>query len=156
MENSLNLNRQVRIKILDDSLHSAYVNQIVNLRYGDAGFDLRMASVAEHSGSPNVMMYGTGIAVEIPEGYVGLVRDRSSVAVNSDCTVVAGVIDPSYRGEVIVCMRFFGEKPVFEKGERIAQLVVVEAAQPVDFVLTVDHLPATLRGTDGFGSTGRF
>jgi len=95
-------------------------------------------------------LIGTGVQVEIPPGWVGLVRDRSGVALAGRGYTVAGVIDSSYRGEVMI---LFDREVAVEDGERIAQLVVVPHF--TGEVSEVEALSPTARGAAGFGSTGR-
>ena len=131
----------------------------------DAGFDLFALSKEE---TPNYVVYYTGIAFEIPEGYVGLVFPRSSVTkydlMLKNCV---GVIDASYRGE-IMC-RFFGTKALHYKvgineaviygdnvyiiGDRVAQIVFLEL--PKITLIEVEELSNTQRGSGGFGHTGK-
>jgi dUTP pyrophosphatase len=97
----------------------------------------------------------TGVAMAVPEGYVGLVAPRSGLALRSGIGVVngPGVLDSGYRGELQVILINHGQEEVtLERGERIAQLLVVPAAE-VEFV-EVDELPDSGRGDGGFGSTG--
>jgi len=99
-------------------------------------------------------MIGTGIAVEIPPGWVGLIRDRSGIAAAGRGYTVAGVIDSSYRGEVRI---MFDRDMQVTDGERIAQMVVVpHFSGDVEEVTDPTVLSASARGTRGFGSTGRF
>ena len=97
----------------------------------------------------------TGIAVEFPEGYGGIIKDRSSVASKLGLVTAAGVIDNGYVGEIrILLINTSGQMVVLKKGEKIAQLVLV---QTVDFDVTevyYDLESADERGTGGFGSTG--
>ena len=98
---------------------------------------------------------GTGIAVEIPEGYFGAIFARSGLATKrglrpANCV---GVIDSDYRGEVIVALHNDSEyAKAVEQGERIAQLVIVPYLNVA--LQEVDELTDTERGTGGFGSTG--
>ncbi len=97
----------------------------------------------------------TGIAVAIPQGYVGLVYARSGMACKRGLAPAnkVGVIDADYRGEVMVFLHNHGAVPqVVEDGDRIAQLVVVPylTAQ----FQSVEELDDTERGSGGFGSTG--
>jgi dUTP pyrophosphatase len=97
----------------------------------------------------------TGIAVAIPDGYAGLVVPRSGLAVRLGVGVVnaPGLIDAGYRGEIGVILVNHGQEPVaFERGDRIAQLVVTAISTPE--LVEVDELPPTPRGEGGFGSTG--
>lgn len=84
---------------------------------------------------------------------MGEIKDRSSLALKG-ITTLGGVIDPSYRGEVVVILQNLGDQ-VYQiaAGDRIAQLVLVKVSTPT--VEVVDSLESTERGTDGFGSTGK-
>jgi dUTP pyrophosphatase len=120
---------------------------------GDAGADLVATSVKLEY---NQVIYGTGIAVEIPEGMVGLVFPRSSVR-NYDLSMAnsVGVIDSGYRGEIMVTFNL--KKPadiqeIYVEGDHIAQLVIMPV--PLIQYKEVDELSETQRGTDGHGSTG--
>jgi dUTP pyrophosphatase len=98
----------------------------------------------------------TGLALAIPVGYEGQVRPRSGLADKLGLTVLnaPGTIDSDYRGELQILLVNLSNAPVeLARGERIAQLIIskVERAEPVE----VADLPATGRGTGGFGSTGR-
>ena len=98
----------------------------------------------------------TGIALEIPEGYCGLIFARSSLGTKRGLAPAnkVGVIDADYRGEVKVCLHNHSEIPAtVEHGERIAQLAIVPFLK-ADFELS-DELSDTVRGAGGFGSTGR-
>lgn len=101
-------------------------------------------------------LLGTGLAVEIPEGYEGQIRPRSSLGKNS-LHVFFGTIDQDYRGELKVRMQLLrdGDNPPFmiAKGDRIAQLVIAPVARCV--IQVAEGLSATERGAGGFGSTGR-
>ncbi|MDH5526322.1 MAG: dUTP diphosphatase [Nitrospirota bacterium] len=115
---------------------------------GAAGYDLYAC------GDQSGRMIGTGIAVEIPPGWVGLIRDRSGIAAAGRGYTVAGVIDSSYRGEVRI---MFDRDMQVTDGERIAQMVVVpHFSGDVEEVTDPTVLSASARGTRGFGSTGRF
>src|SRR5947209_3108144 len=123
---------------------------------GDAGLDLSAAAEAE-IGPGRRAMIPTGLAVGIPAGYAGLVLPRSGLASRRGLTLAnaPGLIDAGYRGEIVCAMvNLDRQRPVrIERGERIAQLVVVPvaAAEP----LWSDELPESERGAEGFGSTGR-
>lgn len=122
----------------------------------DAGFDLpSLGEVSIPAGG--FALLRTGVHLAIPDGWVGLVRDRSSVALKGGA-VTAGVIDSAYRGEVKVAMHNLSGAPLsFKCGERIAQLVVVqhlEGAQCAE-VKSIEQLGESERGGGGFGSTGR-
>lgn len=98
----------------------------------------------------------TGIAMEIPEGTVGLIYARSGLALKRDLAPAnkVGVIDSDYRGEIMVSIHNHGEDTrVIEPGERIAQFVLTPYIT-ADFE-EADELSSTQRGDGGFGSTGR-
>jgi dUTP pyrophosphatase len=122
---------------------------------GDAGADLVAAADVELAPGQRAAV-PTGIAVAIPDGYVGLVHPRSGLALRHGLTVVnaPGTIDAGYRGEIqVLLVNLDPVEPVrLRRGDRIAQLVV----QPVvraEFA-EVSELPQTARGEGGFGSTG--
>lgn len=123
---------------------------------GDAGLDLYAAEAAQLAPGERASV-GTGIAVQIPSGYAGLVLPRSGLAVRHGISVVnaPGLIDAGYRGEVRVLLLNTDRAESFgvEPGDRIAQLVVVafDGRPPEE----VDSLPETPRGSGGFGSSGR-
>ena len=121
---------------------------------GDAGADLVATSV--DFSRKNQVVYGTGLAVEIPEGMVGLIFPRSSVR-NYDLSMSnsVGVIDSGYRGEIMVTFNILNLYTVensYQAGDHIAQLVIVPV--PLAQYVEVEELSETQRGTDGHGSTG--
>jgi len=124
----------------------------VRKREGDAGLDLY--SVEDVNLNPGEWKaISTGIAVEIPKGYVGLIKDRSGLALKYALHCLAGVIDENYRGEIKVVVINLGREKVFiQKGTRIAQLLLVPylKVEPVE----VEELSDTERGEKGFGSSG--
>jgi len=122
------------------------------VRQGDAGFDL--FSVEDVTLLPGKrVLVGTGIAVAIPSGWVGLIKDRSGLAAKQGLHCLAGVIDENYRGEVKVVLYNAGTEPVtLPAGSRIAQLVIVPYY--VGPVKEVAELPPSNRGEEGFGSSG--
>ncbi len=98
----------------------------------------------------------TGIAVAVPEGYVGLVFARSSLGCKRGLAPAnkVGVIDSDYRGEIrVVLHNHSSETQTVEDGERVAQLVVVPVLAPE--LVETEELDDTQRGIGGFGSTGR-
>ena len=123
---------------------------------GDAGLDLYSTGVA-HIGPGERWEVGTGIAIEIPEGYAGLVLPRSGLAREHGIALVnsPGLIDAGYRGELRVLLLNTdpAETVRIEAGARIAQLVVtpIALAEPVE----VSALNESARGDGGFGSSGR-
>lgn len=95
----------------------------------------------------------TGLAAEIPPGFYGRVAPRSGLAVKHGIDVLAGVIDADYRGELKVPLINLGQQAVsFNAGERIAQLIIEQAAM-CDYAW-VEELADTERAGGGFGSTG--
>ena len=123
---------------------------------GDAGFDLRSIEDVE-VGPGERAMVRTGLAVAIPDGHAGLVLPRSGLASKHGLTLAnaPGLIDSGYRGELICSVVNLDphESVKIARGERIAQLVVVEV--PERRPGWVDELPPSSRGESGFGSTGR-
>lgn len=119
---------------------------------GSAGFDLTATSVFYDEDLQNVH-YGSGIAVEIPEGHVGLLFPRSSIYKKGlHLTNSVGVIDSDYRGEVKAVFRG-SNADLYEIGERFAQLIIVPI--PTVSYIEADELSQTERGTGGYGSTGK-
>lgn len=95
----------------------------------------------------------SGIAVEIPKGYFGSVRDRSGLAAKFGIHTMAGVIDSGYRGEIgIVLINLGKEAFKISKADRIAQLIIQPVLQPD--IVEVEELSDSDRGTTGFGNTG--
>jgi dUTP pyrophosphatase len=123
---------------------------------GDAGADLVATSVDFSRDNNNQIVYGTGLAVEIPEGMVGLVFPRSSVRnYNLSMANSVGVIDSGYRGEIMVTFNFNSRTPdntIYQVSDRIAQLVIIPV--PLAQYVEVDELSETERNTSGHGSTG--
>jgi dUTP pyrophosphatase len=121
---------------------------------GDAGLDLSAAERHE-LGPGERAVVGTGLAVEIPDGYAGFVQPRSGLAANHGLTVLntPGLIDSGYRGEVKVILLNTdrAERFVVEPGMRIAQLVI-QAVEEVELV-EAEELASSERGARGHGSS---
>ena len=121
-----------------------------------AGMDLLAAiPAALHIAPLQRHLVPTGIAVAIPLGYEGQVRPRSGLAIKQGLSMVntPGTIDADYRGEISVILINLGQAEIcIEPGQRIAQLVICPVLQPQ--LVEVAELPATARGSGGFGSTG--
>ena len=119
---------------------------------GDAGMDLY--AVSQKFDDHGNYVFGTGLAMEIPEGHVGLIFPRSSISKTAHSLRNAvGVIDSGYRGEIM--MKFDTNtinSPVYEVGDRIAQIIILPYPQ-VEFE-EVFELADSERGSGGFGSTG--
>jgi dUTP pyrophosphatase len=121
---------------------------------GDAGLDL-IAVWKSYDHKTRVKTYGTGLCVEIPDGYVGLLFPRSSVHKFSlTLANCVGVIDSGYRGELIFKFRVLGEgnNHSYSKGDRVGQLLILPYPR-IEFQ-EVKELEASDRGEGGFGSTG--
>lgn len=122
---------------------------------GAGCFDLYAVDGGTVTESSPVVL-GTGLAVKIPDGYVMLVFSRSGNGFKNDVRLsnCVGVIDSDYAGEIkvkLACDSPFGSHQV-KPGDRVAQAMILPFPR-VRFI-EVDELPATARGTDGFGSTG--
>ena len=117
----------------------------------DAGMDLY--STVDIEIMPNKKdIVPTGIAMAIPEGYVGLIWDKSGMA-NKGWHRVGGVIDASYRGEIKVMIYNLSKNSMYIKsGQKVAQMLIQEVKQ-CNFTI-VEDLNETNRGNKGFGSTG--
>lgn len=128
----------------------------VRAHKSDAGMDLTCSGVTTEVNECGqlILVYHTDIAVEIPEGYVGLIFPRSSIYKKSLVqTNSVGVIDSGYRGEVVVKYRNTTDviPAIYKMGEKFAQLILVKL--PEVEVLEVEELSETDRGEAGFGST---
>jgi dUTP pyrophosphatase len=123
-------------------------------RQGDAGMDL-VATSKFYDDFDNVC-YGTGLAIEIPEGYVGLLFPRSSIS-KTDLTLrnSVGIIDSSYRGEIVLKFNniLMSSCEPYNVKERIGQLIIMP--YPTIEFKEVEELSTTERGAQGFGSTGK-
>jgi dUTP pyrophosphatase len=122
---------------------------------GDAGADLYAAQDVELAPGARAAV-PTGVAIALPDGYAAFVHPRSGLAARHGVTIVnaPGTVDAGYRGEIRVTLlnTDTGTPVRFQRGDRIAQLVVQRVASPV--FLEVDALPGSARGDGGFGSTG--
>lgn len=115
---------------------------------GDAGIDL---TAADKKIEEMWITYYTGLAMEIPKGYVGLLFPRSSVyKTGQRLANSVGVIDSGYRGEIM--MKFSRSMSEYKIGDRIGQIIILPYPQ-VEFE-EVEELSITNRGSNGFGSTG--
>ncbi|MCX8040296.1 MAG: dUTP diphosphatase [Planctomycetota bacterium] len=123
---------------------------------GAAGLDLPAAVAQPLTIAPGARaLVPTGFAIAIPEGFEGQVRPRSGLALRHGVTVLnaPGTIDSDYRGELQVLLVNLGDEPfVVARGLRIAQLVIAPLVRAI--LDEVEDLPATARGSGGFGSTG--
>ena len=139
---------QMKIKLLgDSSLPPRYAQP------GDAGADLFAdEDVTIHARGQRLVR--TGIALEIPEGYFGLIRPRSGLATKYGIGInTSGVVDSGYRGEISVTLiNHTDANYMVNQGDRIAQLLIL----PVEHVTfnVVSQLSDSVRGEGGYGSTG--
>ena len=140
---------EIKFKKLNDEAElPKYANS------GDAGLDLKATSV-EWSNDFNCYVYGTGLAVEIPEGHVGLLFPRSSIRkYGLDLTNCVGVVDSGYRGEIMLTFRpqFEGSGKVYDIGDKICQLIIMP--YPIIEPVEATELSETERGENGHGSSG--
>jgi dUTP pyrophosphatase len=143
---------QVKIKKLSElAVIPSYANE------GDAGMDLVATSVI--SETPTQITYGLGVALEIPNGFVGLVFPRSSIRkTRLQLSNSVGVIDSGYRGELQatfnkITTTIENQKNDYKVGDRVAQIMIIPHP-PIEFN-EVDELSDTERGEGGFGSTGK-
>ena len=147
---------EVKIKrLVEDAVIPSYAHD------SDAGLDL-VATSYEYKDDIHCHVYGTGLAVEIPEGYVGLLFPRSSNRkTESYLTNHVGVVDSGYRGEIMLSFKTRDYKEVaiqqlykpYEVGDKIAQLIIMP--YPKIKFIEVDELNNSDRGENGHGSTGK-
>jgi dUTP pyrophosphatase len=142
------INMKIKIKKLhDDAVIPLYAKE------GDAGMDLVATTKVIDS---EIVEYGTGLSIEIPEGYVGLIFPRSSIYKTGLqlCNAV-GVIDSGYRGEIKFkfMKKEFHKQPLYSIGDRIGQILILPYPK-IEFN-EVSELSISERGLNGFGSTGQ-
>jgi dUTP pyrophosphatase len=142
--------QKVYVQKLDDTVPMpAYAKS------GDAGADL-ISTIDVTIYPEERVIIPTGLAVALPDGYVGLVHPRSGLAAKNGISIVntPGTVDAGYRGEIKVILINHDKHTPFEvrKGDRIAQLLI-QKVERVEFV-SASELDSTDRGLDGFGSTG--
>jgi dUTP pyrophosphatase len=120
---------------------------------GDAGLDLY--SREETTLAPGERkMIPTGLRLEVPDGYVGLVWDKSGVSIEEGLKTLGGVLDSGYRGELMVGMINLSTTTyTFLRGHKVAQLLIQKIENPK--IEIVAGLGQTTRGEGGFGSTGK-
>jgi dUTP pyrophosphatase len=121
---------------------------------GSVGYDLySVVDTVVPSQAGNTIV-GTGIALCIPLDCYGRIAPRSGLAAKHCIQVGAGVIDPDYTGEIKVVLFNHGTEDFeIKKGDRIAQLILERCETPI--IKEIGLLDETLRGSDGFGSTGK-
>ncbi len=120
---------------------------------GDAGMDFYCVEDVIFPPGKQERVH-TGVAIEIPEGHVGLIWDKSSISFNLGLKVMGGVIDSSYRGEIIMNLLNVSNKEVLiTKEHKIAQMVI-QKFEHCDIV-EVSEISQTIRGERREGSTGK-
>ena len=130
------------------------LRQLFKKHDDDAGFDI--------CAKQNLLLEGdkwysisTGLYLAIPKGHVGILKPRSGLSLRFNTDIHAGVIDSNYRGEVVVVISVDHPPFSIEKGDRIAQLLILELPKiELEKVATLPELGDTDRGAGGFGSTG--
>ena len=137
-------------KLHDDAKIPSYAHDT------DAGLDLTAVSFTQEFDKSNklVLVYHTGLAVEIPEGYVGLIFMRSSVSNKSiSLTNAVAVIDSGYRGELLLKYKITTDSlpTIYQPGEKIGQLIIIPypKIEPIE----AEELSSSDRNEGGFGST---
>ncbi|MEK7452863.1 MAG: dUTP diphosphatase [Patescibacteria group bacterium] len=133
-------------KILSDAKIPSFAQS------GDAGMDLYSSeSLDIYPGE--IKAVSIGVKMEIPEGYVALIWDKSGLALKSGVKTMGGVIDSGYRGEIKVIITNLSKEVLkVEKGNKIAQMLIQKFESPE--IEIVEELSNTKRGDGGFGSTG--
>jgi dUTP pyrophosphatase len=136
-------------------LHPLAVKPIYS-KSGDAGLDLVATEILQSNATQ--VTYGTGLAFEIPEGYVGLVFPRSSIRKYTlSLSNSVGVIDSGYRGEIQVTFNrtevHYRNGNIYEIGDKVAQMIILPYPQIA--LVETDELSDSERGEGGFGSTGK-
>ena len=124
----------------------------IKAHQSDAGADLTATS-KKWDDEKQCWIYGTGIATEIPEGYVGLVFPSSSIRKYGLALANSiGVIDSGYRGEIMCSFKPTGSCPTYNVGDKVAQMIIMP--YPVVNYVEVTELSDSERGEGGHGSTG--
>lgn len=137
-------------KLHDDAKIPSYAHDT------DAGLDLTAVSFTQEFDKSNklVLVYHTGLAVEIPEGYVGLIFMRSSISNKSiSLTNAVAVIDSGYRGELLLKYKITTDSlpTIYQPGEKIGQLIIIP--YPKINPIETEELSSSDRNEGGFGST---
>ena len=144
------MNLKIKIKkLVDDAVTPTYSKD------GDAGMDL--VATSKHYDEDGNVVYRTGLAFEIPKGYVGLLFPRSSNA-KKDLLLSnsVGVLDSGYRGEVMFKFKFSNcdySENTYETGDKVGQIIILPYPQ-IEFE-EAEELSETERSEGGFGSTGK-
>jgi dUTP pyrophosphatase len=118
----------------------------------DAGMDLYCAEAITIEPNQRAQVR-TGLAIAIPEGYVGLVWDKGGISHKLGMKTLGGVVDAGYTGEWLIGLYNLSDKShTFAVGDKITQFLVQKVEHPT--VVEVDSLAESARGANGFGSTG--
>lgn len=138
----------IKIKKLDpEAILPSYAHP------GDAGMDLYAIEDTEVLPGETAKIR-SGLAFELPEGYVGLCWDKSGISTKHKIKTLAGVLDSGYRGELLMSVVNLGSEPyVFRKGEKVLQMLIQKVEKPD--IVEASELSGTERGAGGFGSTGK-
>ena len=139
---------KLKVKKLSDAIPDLHY-----AKPGDAGFDLYARERTTIAAGARAVL-PTGISLEIPEGYVGLIWDKSGLSAKHGIKTFGGVVDSGYRGEIhTVLINLSDTEYTFEVGDRVAQMLI-QKFEEVEFE-TVDELSESERGHAGFGSSGK-
>lgn len=140
--------KQIKIiKVNDEAKLPSYAHN------EDAGMDLYsnendyLLKAGERKG------FSTGIKMEIPDGYAGLIWDKSGLAIKHGIKTIGGVIDSTYRGEIVILVINLGQSEyLVEKGSKVGQMIIQKVEH---FKMSMENtINETSRGEKGFGSTG--
>ncbi len=140
---------QLKIKKLHpDAIVPTYAHE------GDAGMDLYCVEEIKVPANGGRASIKTGLAFEIPHGYVGLIWEKSGLSHKHGLKTFGGVIDAGYRGELTISLiNLSPDDYLFEKSHKIAQMLIQPIIIPE--IIEADSLSETSRGEGGFGSTGK-
>lgn len=140
---------KVQIKKLDEK---AVIPQYSKI--GDAGLDLTAVSInIVETSEYGYIEYGTGLAIKVPDGHVGLIFPRSSISnYGLILSNSVGVIDSGYLGEIKFRFKYIKGAIAYSVGDRVGQLIIIP--YPTIEFEQIEELPITDRGDSGFGSTG--
>ncbi len=134
-------------RLSEDAILPSYAYQ------GDAAFDLCALEIVTLK-PKEFKAISTGLSLEIPQGYVGLVWDKSGIAIKSGLKTLGGVVDCGYRGEVLVgIINLSSKNYTFKKAEKVAQMIIQKKEQVR--IKEVKNLKKSERGKRGFGSSGK-
>ncbi len=147
MTMDIDMNFLVNVKLLNE------LSKVpTKTNYNDAGFDL-YSSESVVIPSKQRKTVSTGIAIQMPEHFAGLIWPRSGLSVKQGIDVLAGVVDSGYRGEIMVCLYNTSDSDVnIHTGDRIAQIIFQEVPRVIMDVHA--SLGSSQRGENGFGSSG--